>query len=227
MGSGPGTGSRAGGGGAGGLATAGQDLEQEMALAAQEEAQTLAEALEAARAAGETTLDERAWTADEVKSLDYYQGPGHEPLNGALRYEPEDISPQDLARIANLDAVINGSRITSDGTFWRGTLLEPFKEMTPGSIVQDAAFMSTTRSFDVAQWFAESAIDFGTPAILKINAKAGTRAADMNKALNLHGPAGGEQEFLFGRNVKLRFEKASKTVYEGRSYDVLHMTVID
>jgi len=187
------------------------------------EAQTLAAALEAARAAGLDTLDERDWTEDEKYSLNMYQGPSHRELNVALRTNSADLFLWDH-HVKNLDAVINGSRLTKSEQLFRGTILAPFQGMEPGTIVQDAAYMSTSRSFQVAAQFADDAGWGGVQsAILRINAKVGSRGVSMNKVFGTFSSMASEKELLFGRGVKLRFDGISK--FNGRN--IVDVTIVD
>jgi len=182
--------------------------------------------------AGGSTVDERAWTNEEKASLADYQGNGYADLNDFLRHDPGGVPLSQEDMIWNLDTMINGSRLVNDGVFYRGTLLEHFQGVEPGSIVEDPAFMSTSSDIGVAKAhaFKSPDIDLGmSAAILRINAKAGSRAVEMNKVLGNKTMHANEKEFLFGRSTKLRFDgvTVAPETFLGETYHIIDVTVVD
>lgn len=73
-----------------------------------------------------------------------------------------------------------------------------------GRVIEDPAFMSTSRSPGVAKQFQTAAKD---NLLIRIRAKAGTTALDVAETSKF---GGSEQEILFPRGTRLRVTKVSK-----------------
>jgi hypothetical protein len=140
-------------------------------------------------------------TKDERSALDGYSGTYYREINETLRGGSPwtDLSPAELrAEIAHLDASIRKGTLTAETTLYRGTSPAALGGGLPavGTVMSDKAFLSTSRSSNIADAFANMSTG---GVMMRITAPRGTRAADVS-----HHTGGHEQEILLGRNTKLK-----------------------
>lgn len=109
------------------------------------------------------------------------------------------------ARAAPVAATVAKGQLGADETLYRG--INKFGadktlagDIGKGCVIEDPAFMSTSRSPGVAKQFQTAAKD---NLLIRICAKAGTKALDVEKMSDLKG----ENEVPFPRNTKLRVVK--------------------
>jgi hypothetical protein len=81
------------------------------------------------------------------------------------------------------------------------------KDLVPGAIIKDAAFMSTTSDKRFAQEMLGDVSEIGSPVLLTIRVPSGTRGLNMNRTMAIAGldnPFSDQSEVLFRRNLPLK-----------------------
>jgi hypothetical protein len=130
-------------------------------------------------------------TSEERFAIDHYSGFGYLSINRSLRGE-QASNAEIKEQVAQLDAAISKGTLAAETTLYRGTAARFLGDLTPGTVLKDKAFLSTSRSMKAADYF-------GHDAMIRITAPRGIRAADVS-----HHAGGHEQEILLGRNTKLK-----------------------
>jgi hypothetical protein len=136
------------------------------------------------------------FSTQEFDALDEYTGDAHAPINkylrGGLAY---GMAEEDIEEIADhLFTAIHKSKVQNDSVVYRGISDEDF-DLEPGSIMHDAAFVSTSASLEKAKEFSK--FGKGPGAVFEIDLPKGSNAVDVTKA----GLGGyGEKEFLLNRD---------------------------
>jgi hypothetical protein len=132
----------------------------------------------------------------ERAALMYYSGLGYSEINSPLR---KDETPNIAVRLAikALDKALGRATLATDLTVYRGTrgaLDKLLQTIEPGAIIDDPAYMSTSRLYELAL------ANFGGP-VMEIQMRAGQRALDMSP----YSFTPLEQEVLLPRGVQLRY----------------------
>jgi hypothetical protein len=143
-------------------------------------------------------------------AVDDYSGTAYADVNSVLRgkfskdpkYADRVTAAMDATKLLN--AAMSKGTLTKDATLYRGTGLDMLGGKAPavGSILRDKAFLSTSRSEDVA------AGAFFRGVMMKIEAPRGTRAVDVS-----HVSGGHEKEILLPRNTKLKVTSVSTSAF--------------
>ncbi len=135
-------------------------------------------------------------TSDEKSSLSSYSGDSFLSINSAMRN-----GDSDTAEIKRIESAIDKSGGLSESmTVYRGVDRETAKKIFGGSInkgdvVQDKAFVSTSKDFDLV------ASSYGSGGVVfEIAAPAGTSGIDMSK----YSSNKNEKEILLQRNSKFK-----------------------
>jgi hypothetical protein len=152
-------------------------------------------------------------TKEERSAVYEYSGAYYREINGTLRGDNPwtDLTPAQLrAETRRIDAAIAKGTLTAETTLYRGTSVHFLGDLTPGTVLKDKAFLSASRSEDIAN-------RFGMSAMLKITAPRGTKAVDVS-----HHAGGNEREILLGRNTKLKVTSVGSE--GGRT--VINVTVV-
>lgn len=132
-----------------------------------------------------------ALSKDEFKAVDSYKGYGYKQINGQLR-----AGKPGGATVRNLETALEKGSLGSDTTLYRALHLPEGHGV--GDILQDAAFMSTSKERQVSARFFKIG-GSNKRVLLRIKAKAGTKGG--------HLPGQNEEEFLLPRNTRLRLVK--------------------
>jgi hypothetical protein len=135
-------------------------------------------------------------TLAERGALMYYTGMGYSEINGVLRGEEKPNIALRLV-IKALDKALGRATLASDLTVYRGTrgaLDGLLQKIEPGTILDDRAFMSTSRLYQIAK------SSFGGP-VMEIKMRAGQNALDVST----YSLTPLEQEVLLPRGVQLRY----------------------
>lgn len=142
-------------------------------------------------------------SADELDALHAYEGSGYARINSYLRQGYTDAGTEATQRlkdrIRHIDAAMaKAPKLARPVTTWRGAEMSAAPEV--GSIISDAAFVSTSTNTETADGFLRG-IDKGRRFLLKIDSPAGTRAVWMP---TIGGDHASELELLLPRGS--RFE---------------------
>lgn len=156
------------------------------------------------------------FTDRELGALEEYTGSGHTRINSFLRGE-RSATPELLDTISALDDAMARSRLVEDITVYRGIkghVVPTLGEISYGAVVQDNAFLSTSRRLEEAKAFTDEA-----GLMMVIRARAGQRGMDVSEVAAL-GTA--EREILFARRSRLRvleWRDGERTLYLERLPD--------
>lgn len=145
---------------------------------------------------------------DEEKSAFYahrtYTGSGYGPLNHSLR--TNDISPQQAKTIKGLDSAFKLYGVTNENQMTvyrgvRGKYAQRIRDLTPGTVISDKAYTSTTVKTNVVKGFKGS-----EGVAMRINVPAGKRSISGTDY---------ESELIFNRGTTLKFTgQGSDGAYE-------------
>lgn len=144
-------------------------------------------------------------TSAEANALRRYSKNGYKAINGGLR--SGNVPDYLKSEIADLDAILNRSRLSRAMTLHRGIndagasamLAKAGGSFRKGAVIDDLGFLSTSRSKQVAVGFKGAG---GPNAVhLEIRAPAGAKGLDMSP-YSAH--LDDEKEILFARDAKLR-----------------------
>jgi hypothetical protein len=137
----------------------------------------------------------------QKQSVDSYRLGGFTAVNRQLRTGQKQklISMDTDDLIKGLDEAMSENVTDKDQYLWRGLNVSP-GDLTAGAVLEDKAFLSTSKSRAQAEHFALSPPDINAigehkPVLMNIKVPAGSRALDFG---------GGEQEVLLDRNSKLK-----------------------
>lgn len=150
-----------------------------------------------------TTKDPQTYnpTKKQVNTLSSYKTEGYSPVNHYLRKgevsKSSIVSKTEIKKdVSNLDTLIKNSKTNKDMVLYRGCG-NSLNNAPKGSIVKDKAFMSTSKSFEVAEGFSKN------NTIMEIHYPKGSNGVDVSKTLSKNKGSNewaSEKEMLLPRN---------------------------
>jgi hypothetical protein len=165
-------------------------------------------------------------TTSEKSARDTYSEDNFTEINDGLRGGGRDSEgvPVDTKLVSHLDSAISKATLPDAITLYRGAVFSPkeIKSMTPGKVISDKAYVSTSISAKGAAGFANDEYASGykeskgrgaTSAILSIQNPKGSTGLVMN-----HGNSADEREVLLPRDAKLQVVSASDVKIDGVKY---------
>lgn len=179
-------------------------------------------------------------TPDEQKALTHYGGSVesfriNKMLRGTTPAQGTPWPTPDMSVVPTLDALIAKTRTTEDRLVYRGILAESAEKLEKGTVFRDKAFVSTSRSQDVGERFAQApwqhkpgvGYDESVPGVvLEITVPKGSQALDVTHSLEADGRVGpAEGEVLLPRDTTFEITgEASELDQDGNR--VLTATVV-
>lgn len=143
----------------------------------------------------------------QKQAVDSYRLGGYAAVNRQLRTGQKQklISMDTDELIKGLDEAMNANVTTDDQYLWRGLNVSP-GDLSVGTVLEDKAFLSTTKDRATAEHFALSppdinAVGASQPVLMNIKVPAGSKALDFG---------GGEQEVLLDRGAKIKITSTFK-----------------
>jgi hypothetical protein len=137
-----------------------------------------------------------AITAAQRAAVEAYTGNGYGAINRHLRSGEDPAS----GHIAHLDALIDAHRLEHRLIVYRGVdgnFIELLEDLAAGVEITDHAFLSTSKSADVAMRYVD---DDNGGLLLRISVPAGSKGVDLTPYSHLPD----EEEFLLPRGSTMR-----------------------
>jgi hypothetical protein len=148
-------------------------------------------------------------TKEDIEVVSDYQGSGYAVMNGSLRREAVNpVPPKVQDKVDKLDAVLAKTTLDQDTVVYRGLTSSSIAHSASklkGSVIEDPAFISTSKSLSVANQFAQSSSlqREQMPILMEIRLPKGTHALDLAK--KVPSPMSDrEQEVLMPRRTRLK-----------------------
>jgi hypothetical protein len=155
------------------------------------------------------------YTPDQRQvAMEYQQGGAMMDANAELREGRPFSYHRSGERVAQLDKAIAASSLVKDTTFYR-TVEPAFAKILEGSAggeIVDKGFTSMTKTTNAMDGI-QDALGFKKAVVIEVRVKAGTKALDMNWALDQHADRSvngypEQHEVLLGRGTRY------KVIYE-------------
>jgi hypothetical protein len=146
-------------------------------------------------------------TPEQFDAVDEYRDIFYTGVNNALRGGPNNDEIQ--SRIDNLDAAMEGSRLTSDIVTYRGLTngSAMFGDRLGGDLTgmewDEQAYSSTSADRDLAEEFATNTHDLSRSVVMRMLVPAGVGGITLSDA-NADGGYPPESEVLLQRGLRLR-----------------------
>ena len=157
-------------------------------------------------------------TEDYKAGLNSYSGDGYSYLNEKLR-NGEEIWDEDgsyaWGMYWDVKRGVDSSTVPEDITVFRGFTKNPFENASPGDVVFDKAFLSTSISKNTALGFT-SRDSNGERHVAVITVPKGTHAAPLSHATDSEGNVRFEGELIFSDRKKMLYKGSHKEIIEGQ-----------